>query len=186
MKRFALVVVVGLAGLAGCLKEPSPTAPPAVAPEAPHAHAHAHEGVPNAAPAAPAPAAPAAPPAPPAPGTTVQRLGAPITETQTVSLADLRSNPARFAGRTIRTEGVVAAVCQAAGCWMQLADEAGRAHIRMHGHAFFVPRNASGRRAAVQATVVPANPNGHCEQEAAEQTGQVARLELDATGVELY
>ena len=123
MKRFALVVVVGLAGLAGCLKEPSPTAPPAVAPEAPHAHAHAHEGVPNAAPAAPAPAAPAAPPAP---GTTVQRLGAPITETQTVSLADLRSNPARFAGRTIRTEGVVAAVCQAAGCWMQLADEAGR------------------------------------------------------------
>jgi hypothetical protein len=35
--------------------------------------------------------------------------------------------------------------------------------------------------------VVGGNPNGHCEQEAAEATGNQAaqRLEIDATGVEL-
>jgi len=116
----------------------------------------------------------------------VRRLGAPITETVTMPLAELRRNTQRYAGRPVRIEGVVAAVCQSMGCWMQLSDDAGRVHIRMHGHAFFIPRNATGRRATVQGTVVAANPNGHCEQEAADQTGQpVARLELDATGVEL-
>ncbi len=188
MKRFVRVTAVGLAGLLGCLQEPSAPSPspaaPAVTPEVAHAPEGASKPTAPTTPAAPAPTPAAPPPAAP-PTAAVQRLGAPITETQTVSLAELRRNPGQYANRTIRTEGVVAAVCQAAGCWMQLSDEAGRAHVRMHGHAFFIPRNATGRRATVQGTVVPANPNGHCEQEAAEQTGQTARLELDATGVEL-
>jgi hypothetical protein len=51
----------------------------------------------------------------------------------------------------------------------------------------FSTGGASGRRARVQGTVVGGNPNGHCEQEAAEATGHQAaqRLEIDATGVEL-
>ncbi len=119
-----------------------------------------------------------------APG--AQHLGTPITLTETVRLADVARDPARYAGQTVRTEGTVTAVCQAAGCWMQLADADQRVHVKMHGHSFFIPRNASGRHARVQAIVVSGLPNGHCEQEDQEQTGQrVARLELDATGVEL-
>lgn len=115
-----------------------------------------------------------------------QHLGTPITLTETVRLADVARDPARYAGQTVRTEGTVTAVCQAAGCWMQLADAEQRVHVKMHGHSFFIPRNASGRHARVQAIVVSGLPNGHCEQEDQEQTGQrVARLELDATGVEL-
>ena len=70
---------------------------------------------------------------------------------------------------------------------MQLNDTEQRVHIKMHGHSFFIPRNASGRHAIVQGTVISGNPNGHCEQEAAEATGHQAaqRLEIDATGVEL-
>ena len=116
----------------------------------------------------------------------VTRLGEPVTVTATTPLAELFAAPARFANHTIRTEGTVSAVCQARGCWMQIADASRTVHIRMHGHSFFIPRTASGHHAVVQGTVIDPNPAGHCEQEAAEATGQpVARLELDATGVEL-
>ena len=116
----------------------------------------------------------------------LQRLGAPITMTETTALSDVLANPARFSGQTIRTEGTVSAVCQAAGCWMRLVDANNQQiHVRMHGHSFFIPRNAAGHRVRVQATVLGGVPNGHCEQEANGQTGQQARLELDALGVEL-
>ena len=115
-----------------------------------------------------------------------QRLGAPITIAQSTPLAEVLANPGRFSGQTIRTEGTVSAVCQAAGCWMRLVDSANQQiHVRMHGHSFFIPRNATGRRVTVQATVLGGVPNGHCEQEANGQTGQQARLELDALGVQL-
>lgn len=116
----------------------------------------------------------------------VQQLGAPITIAQSTPLAEVIANPGRFSGQTIRTEGTVSAVCQAAGCWMRLVDSANQQiHVRMHGHSFFIPRNATGRRVTVQATVLGGVPNGHCEQEANGQTGQQARLELDALGVQL-
>jgi hypothetical protein len=136
--------------------------------------------------AAPTPAAHAEPAAPAAPAAATI-FGQPITVADSTALAAIVQHPSQFSGQTVRTEGVVTAVCQARGCWMQIGDGEQRVHVRMHGHSFFIPRNASGRRARVQATVEGGNPNGHCEQEAAEATGQqaAARLELDATGVEL-
>lgn len=135
-------------------------------------------------PAVPAVAPNAAPTA--APAGDARHFGTPITVAETTRLPDLMRNAATMSGRTIRTEGTVAAVCQEMGCWMEIRDESAQVHIRMHGHSFFMPRDARGRHATVQATVIAANPRGHCEQEAEQQTGQpVATLELDATGVEL-
>jgi hypothetical protein len=73
------------------------------------------------------------------------------------------------------------------GCWMEIKDADGAAHIRMHGHAFYVPKTASGHHAKVQATIVPAKGSEEdCNEEAAKQMGHpVAKIELDATGVEL-
>jgi hypothetical protein len=72
------------------------------------------------------------------------------------------------------------------GCWMEIADAPGEAHVKMHGHSFFVPKTASGRKARVQATVEPTDPSDECSQEAEKQTGKpVAKVQLDATGVEL-
>ncbi len=185
------VSVLSLFALLGCIRE-APQNSPQVRPETTQAAAHP-------APAQPTPPAPAAHvEAPgggcghaaaeqPAPAHAGQTLGAPITVADATALSAIVQNPSRYSGQTIRTEGVVTAVCQAAGCWMQISDAEQRVHVKMHGHAFFIPRNASGRRARVQGTVVGGNPNGHCEQEAAEATGQQAaqRLEIDATGVEL-
>jgi hypothetical protein len=100
-----------------------------------------------------------------------------------VQLTDIASHPDRYANQVIATSGTVTAVCQEMGCWMEIRDASGRAHVRMHGHTFFVPRTASGHLARVQATVVPSAPAA--DEDCAEGKSQVAKVQLDATGVEL-
>ena len=113
------------------------------------------------------------------------KLGAPIGADQAVPLTSIAKDTAKYANTAVTTEGRVVAVCQAMGCWMEIADAAGEAHVRMTGHSFFIPKNAAGRRAVVRGTVLPKPDNGECEQEAAEATGKTVKIELDATGVEL-
>jgi hypothetical protein len=113
----------------------------------------------------------------------VVRLGDPITAA-TVELGDVARSPRKYEGQALSTSGTVTAVCQNMGCWMELRDEAGDARVRMHGHAFFVPKSASGRHARIQATVVPSADEKECDEKAPSD-GKLAHVELDATGVEL-
>jgi|HubBroStandDraft_6_1064221.scaffolds.fasta_scaffold266084_1 hypothetical protein len=109
-------------------------------------------------------------------------LGEPITSSL-VSLSDLAHNPARYQGKVIATSGKVTSVCREMGCWMELQDASGQAHVRMHGHSFFVPKTSPGHLARVQATVVkPAGAADDCEEKPG---SSVAKVELDATGVEI-
>lgn len=153
----------------------------------------APEATPETAIAEPAPVAaasprllPLAPAAEPSsvPVLETQRFGAPIgasAPATMVALADVAKNAKSFKGKSIVTTGTVAAVCQERGCWMEIKDEGGDANVRMHGHAFFIPKSASGKKARVEGTVVLMKDGKECDEMAA--TG--AQLELDATGVEL-
>ncbi len=114
---------------------------------------------------------------------TQKKFGAAITEQSTVALDALLREPTKYQAKTIRTEGMVSAVCKAMGCWMEIADPNGQAHIKMAGHSFFVPKDASGHRAVVQGTVLKPS-NDECSEEAKAQTGAVAKIEIEATGVE--
>lgn len=143
----------------------------------------------------------------------VLRLGEPIEKAsaaQKVSLGDVAKDPSAFVGKSITTTGTVTAVCQHMGCWMEIKDDASQAHIKMAGHAFFVPKTASGRKARVLATVQKVEGDGACAEEAegkvsASAAGEkhekgksgcraeaekalgrpLAKLELVAQGVEL-
>jgi hypothetical protein len=124
-------------------------------------------------------AAPASPPSPPKGSLLLgERVTAPV-----VPLTEIARSPARFENQTIATSGKVTAVCQAMGCWMEIQDASGLAHVRMHGHSFFVPKTAAGHMARVQARVVGGNAE-ECLDSPSPQP-QVAKIELDATGVEL-
>ena len=156
------------------------------------------------------------PPPPPTPSATSPsspegslRLGAPIeASAQKVALADVAKAPGAYAGKTFATTGTVTAVCEHMGCWMELKDDASEAHIKMAGHAFFVPKTATGRKARVLAKLeksggtascegegheAMAAAGGHtggekkgCRAEAETQLGRpLAKLELVAEGVEL-
>jgi|SRR5580692_12826907 hypothetical protein len=114
-----------------------------------------------------------------------KKFGAEITERTTTGIDALLRAPEKWTSKTVRTEGVVSAVCQSMGCWMEIRDEAGQAHIKMAGHSFFVPKDASGHRAVVQGTVLSVtSPKDECTTEAEKQTGAVAKVEIVATGVE--
>ena len=138
-------------------------------------------------PSSPAPSggtsAPAAPPAAPK-SVLGQAIPAGAAD---VSLASIAKEPRAFVGKTITTTGTVTAVCQHRGCWMEIRDDATQAHVAMAGHGFSVPKNASGRKARLQGTLTSApDEESECNEEAAKQMGKpVAKLQLEATGVEL-
>jgi hypothetical protein len=114
-------------------------------------------------------------------------FGDKITLSDDVELASIVTDPSKFADQTVRTTGVVQAVCQKAGCWMEIGDAQGRAHIKMAGHAFLVPKSASGHRAIVQGTVksgAPANECGSKDSCGGTDNGAIAKIEIVATGVE--
>jgi hypothetical protein len=119
-----------------------------------------------------------------APASAPLLLGALSAPASSVTLSDLASHAADYRGKTISTDGVVTAVCQEMGCWMEIKDASNGAHLRMHGHSFFVPKTANGRQAKVEATLVPSGaPKACADDECAPPN--VALLQLDATGVEL-
>jgi hypothetical protein len=65
-----------------------------------------------------------------------------------VAFADVLKEPAKFAGKRVRIEGVVERVCQSEGCWMQIAPEAGAKGIRVtfKDHSFFVPKDSKAMK----------------------------------------
>lgn len=114
------------------------------------------------------------------------KFGEPVSGTA-VALSDITSDPSKYAEQTVKTEGIVTAVCQAAGCWMEIGDETKQAHIKMANHAFFVPKKASGHRAIVQGKISKGAPKDECSQKdscGGEQNGAIAKVEIVATGVE--
>ena len=111
------------------------------------------------------------------------KFGQPITEASTVPLPSIVKDPSQFSNKTVRTEGMVSAVCQSMGCWMQIADTSGKAHIKMAGHSFFVPKESAGHRAVVQGKVAtgpqaPACGNDSCGNQ------ENTQVEIEATGIE--
>jgi len=137
---------------------------------------------------------PPTPSAAPAPKPAAVVLGEPISAAP-VALSEVAKNPRAFEGRALSTSGTVTAMCKSQGCWMEITDATSQAHVRMHGHSFFIPKSANGHHARVQATIVPSDDATECEESKAQSGNQsgnqggsrggIARVELDATGVEL-
>jgi hypothetical protein len=124
----------------------------------------------------------------PAATANAKSVGEPIkADAKVVALADVMKDPTQFKGKSFVTTGTVTAVCQEMGCWMEIKDESGTAHVKMAGEKFSVPKTSAGHKARVAGTLVDvAGGDSECAQEAAKQTGTtVAKLQLEATGVEL-
>jgi len=81
-------------------------------------------------------------------GDVIKRGLALTTETPAVKFADVLKEPAKFAGKRVRIEGVVERVCQSEGCWMQIAPESGVTGIRVtfQNHSFFVPKDSQSMK----------------------------------------
>jgi hypothetical protein len=81
-------------------------------------------------------------------GDVIKRGVALGTESPAVAFADVLKEPAKYAGKRVLIEGVVERVCQAEGCWMQIAPESGATGIRVtfKDHSFFVPKDSKSMK----------------------------------------
>ncbi|MEZ5428115.1 MAG: DUF4920 domain-containing protein [Pyrinomonadaceae bacterium] len=82
----------------------------------------------------------------------VLKRGAPLGKSKKVSLAKVMENPGKYAGQTVRVEGVIVRSCKMEGCWMELAPnkEAKSVRVKFKDHAFFIPLNAAGAAAKAE------------------------------------
>jgi len=126
------------------------------------------------------------------------RRGEPLGESPSVAFADVLKEPAKYAGKKITVEGVVERVCQAQGCWMQIAPEAGASadkSVRVtFDHKFFVPKDAGKLNFRAEGTFsvkyLTEEEATHLEKEGArlkrDKDGEATEVSFLATGVELW
>jgi cytochrome c-type biogenesis protein CcmE len=119
-------------------------------------------------------AAALASPAFPAEGT---RYGAGLTGTEVVKISELRANPDRYVGKTVRVEGLVTDVCPRRGCWMELASdrEFETMRIKVDDGVIVFPLTAKGKVATAEGVftriVVPADRVLAMKRHEAEEKG---------------
>jgi hypothetical protein len=94
-------------------------------------------------------------------------LGSGVTLETATPIADVIATPASFAGRTIRVEGVVTAVCEHMGCWMTLAppgasgEHAATLRLKVEDGVIVFPVSARGRTAVAQGVVARIGGGDH-------------------------
>lgn len=102
-----------------------------------------------------------------------QRFGAAIKVKKCTPVAQLAKDPARMAGRKIKIEGVVKAVCQGRGCWFEVEAADGATFMaRSLDESVLVPKDCKGRTVVVQGVVkaLPASAREEAEKAAHAET----------------
>ncbi len=122
------------------------------------------------------------------------KYGAPLGDAPKVALADLVKDPAAWTGKTVRTEGVVSAVCQEKGCWMVLKSGEKSVRVTFKDYGFFVPKDSAGATVVLEGVfavkTVPEKTARHYAHETPGGrpeaiTGDQQELSLVASGVEI-
>ncbi len=131
------------------------------------------------------------------PSDTFLKRGAPIGSAKEVSLEKVINDPAKYAGQTVRVEGVIVRSCKMEGCWAELAPKADAKSVRvkMKDHAFFIPLESAGAWARAEGvftvkTLTKAMVDHMIEEDGAKfanrnADGTVTEVSFEATGIEL-
>lgn len=131
------------------------------------------------------------------PASGVLKRGAALGKSKKVSLAKVLANPAKYAGKTVRVEGVIVRSCKMEGCWLELAPtkDAKSVRVKMKDHAFFVPLDSAGASAKAEGiftvkTLSKEEVKHLVEEDGAKfdninADGTVTEISFTATGVEL-
>jgi hypothetical protein len=124
----------------------------------------------------------------------VEKFGKPLSDAPKVALAEIVKNPGAFAGKTVKTEGKVSAVCQEKGCWMTFNEDGKSVRVRFKDYAFFVPKDCAGATAVVEGvfavkTIPEATAKHYAEETPGGKPesvkGEQKELSFEAAGVEL-
>lgn len=77
-----------------------------------------------------------------------------VSEGARTPISEILAQPEAFAGKVVRVEGRVSDVCRKAGCWMDVADDAGaRIQIKVKDGVIVFPVGAVGKSAVAEGKV---------------------------------
>ena len=125
------------------------------------------------------------------------KRGAPIGTAKKVSLEKVLKDPGKYAGKTVRVEGVIVRSCKMEGCWAELAPnkDAKSVRVKMKDHAFFIPLQSAGAMARAKGVFTfKTLTKEHVDHMIAEDgakfanrnaDGTVTEVSFEATGIEL-
>ena len=114
------------------------------------------------------------------------KFGTGVTLEAATSIADVIARPADYAGKTIRVEGVVTAVCQHMGCWMTLApagaagEKPATLRLKVDDGVIVFPVSSRGKTAVAQGVIEKVGAD-HDAAEVAAAAGTTA-YQLKVTG----
>jgi hypothetical protein len=89
-------------------------------------------------------------------GAQEKKYGSGVTLTTATTVEKLLSQPDTYLGKTVRVDGVITAVCDMAGCWMELADpkadakSAKTVRFKVDDGVIVFPVAAKGKRASAE------------------------------------
>ena len=122
------------------------------------------------------------------------KYGAGVTQETAVKVADLLATPDNYLGKTVRVDGVVQAVCQSMGCWIQLGDDENGKGIqfKVDDGVIVFPKDGKGRKASAEGTFEKIATGDAHEAEHAKETKQqtgspeAPKYRIKATGAVVY
>jgi hypothetical protein len=127
-----------------------------------------------------------------------QKFGAGVSLTTSTPIASVLENPDAFAGKTVRVEGTVTAVCAHEGCWMALAPE-GQAdgptlRLKVDDGVIVFPVTAKGKKAVAQGVLERVGGDAESREAASEHAKHSATAlsetsrhwQVKATGALVY
>ncbi len=127
-----------------------------------------------------------------------QAFGKPFTSASAATpIADVIAKAGEFDGKPVKVAGTVTQVCQAKGCWFEVAAGPKQKGVRIRSadYSIFVPKDSAGRAAVVEGTfkvtTLSEAQAKHLAEDAAKAGGQPAEVkgpvqefQLAATAVE--
>jgi hypothetical protein len=113
------------------------------------------------------------------------KYGTGVAVQQATSIADVAAKPDQFVGKTVRVDGVVEAVCENMGCWMQLKDEksASMLRIKVDDGVIVFPVTAKGKKASAEGVIEKVDvvaENAHHAEMAAKEVKDATKTATDA------
>jgi hypothetical protein len=108
-------------------------------------------------------------------------------------ISALMTRPDDYVGKKIRVDGVVSAVCEEMGCWIELKDPDGEKGLRFKGEdgVIVFPVSAKGKKASAEGTfekldLAKAGEHQAADMKADPKSGSTVTYLVRATGAVVY
>ncbi len=81
------------------------------------------------------------------------KFGAGVSLPTATSVSILLAKPEAYVGKRVRVDGVISAVCEKRGCWMQISEADQALRIKVEDGVIVFPVDAVGKRASAEGTL---------------------------------